>query len=185
MDVKTMCLGVLSLGDATGYEIRKQFEDGPFAFFHAAGYGSIYPALGRLDADGLVSCTEMAQDGRPDKKVYSITEAGSDAFRKALHKVPTEDKIRSEALFMLFFADLLDVRAKANVYDSYLENYRALFTFMEEHDVCGASGGRCFVHGFGLAIYRAIVGYMEANRHLLFEDEDASSGPVRMTGTDQ
>ena len=185
MDVKTMCLGVLSLGDATGYEIRKQFEDGPFAFFHAAGYGSIYPALGKLDADGLVSCTEMAQDGRPDKKVYSITEAGSDAFRKALHKVPVEDKIRSESLFMLFFADLLDARAKENVFDSYLEKYRTYIACMEEHGVCEAPGGRCFVHGFGLAIYRAIVGYMEANRHLLFEDEDASAGPVQKTGTDR
>ena len=40
MDVKTLCLGVLTLGDASGYEIRKQFEEGPFAHFFGASYGS-------------------------------------------------------------------------------------------------------------------------------------------------
>ena len=30
MDVKTLCLGILNRGDATGYEIKKACEDGPF-----------------------------------------------------------------------------------------------------------------------------------------------------------
>ena len=48
MDVKTLCLGVLSRGEATGYEIKKQCEEGPLAFFYAAGFDSIYPALNAL-----------------------------------------------------------------------------------------------------------------------------------------
>ena len=45
MDTRSICLGVLSMGEATGYEIKKLFEDGPFSHFYDAGYGSIYPAL--------------------------------------------------------------------------------------------------------------------------------------------
>src|SRR3546814_8991519 len=34
MDAKTLCLGVLSRGAASGYEIKKAFEEGPFSHFH-------------------------------------------------------------------------------------------------------------------------------------------------------
>src|SRR5690606_26574731 len=33
MDVKTLCLAVLFREEATGYEIKKAFEEGPFAHF--------------------------------------------------------------------------------------------------------------------------------------------------------
>jgi len=55
MDVKTLCLGVLSRGTASGYEIKKQCEEGPFAHFYAAGFGSIYPALNALLNNRLIS----------------------------------------------------------------------------------------------------------------------------------
>ena len=39
MDVKTLCLGVLERGDATGYEIKRQCEEGPYADVCPAGFG--------------------------------------------------------------------------------------------------------------------------------------------------
>ena len=59
MDVRTLCLGILSLGDATGYEIKKLVAEGSFSFFSEASYGSIYPALTKLTDEGLVSCVEQ------------------------------------------------------------------------------------------------------------------------------
>ena len=44
MDVKTVCLGMLTDGTASGYDLKKEFES-TFAHFFAAGYGSIYPAV--------------------------------------------------------------------------------------------------------------------------------------------
>ena len=109
MDAKTLCLGMLTRGEASGYEIRKAFEDGPFHHFFDVGYGSIYPALGRLDDAGLVSCRAEAQDKRPDKKVYSITPDGQQAFVEGLMEPPAADKLRSEFLFLLFFAGMLPI----------------------------------------------------------------------------
>jgi DNA-binding PadR family transcriptional regulator len=97
MDAKTLCLGVLAKGDASGYEIKKAFEEGPFAHIHPTSFGSIYPALAKLTDEGLVSCTELAQDKRPDKKVYAMTESGRRAlvtelgprpFGLSVHPVP-------------------------------------------------------------------------------------------------
>lgn len=172
MDAKTLCLGVLTLGDATGYEIKKQFEEGPFAYFHAVGFGSIYPALAKLGDEGLVTCTEQAQDGRPDKKVYSITEAGREVFVKAIHQPPGEDKIRSDTCFVLFFAHLLKEGHRDAVFDGYLEAYRSMIEEMSCEDIARESPGRRFVHGFGLSIYEAVVEYMENNRSLLAEEWD-------------
>ena len=186
MDVKTLCLGVLVLGDASGYEIKKHFEEGPFSHFHAAGFGSIYPALGALLADGLVTCTEMAQEGRPDKKVYSLTEAGRRAFRRELHKAPSPDSYRSEAIFMMFFGDLLDPDHLGEVYQRHLAVHRAKVDCFRDPDCTVAGRDRQFVHGLGLAVSRAIVDYMEANRGLLFgtgDAVDAGGGGERDTGT--
>ena len=78
MDVKTLCLGVLTEGDKTGYEIKQRFEEA-FSHFFGAGFGSIYPALAELSRQGLVTCQSVEQDKRPDKKVYSLTAAGQSA----------------------------------------------------------------------------------------------------------
>jgi len=82
MDVKTVCLGLLTQGPASGYDLKKTFES-TFGHFFAAGFGSIYPALGTLAEAGLVTCTEVPQDGKPDRKVYSITDDGREAFTRA------------------------------------------------------------------------------------------------------
>lgn len=85
MDVKTVCLGMLTDGEASGYDLKKHFESS-FGHFFAAGYGSIYPALASLAAHELVSCQCIPQDGKPDRKVYSITSAGRAALQVELDK---------------------------------------------------------------------------------------------------
>jgi PadR family transcriptional regulator AphA len=71
MDVKSLCLGILSQGDATGYEIKKQFENG-YNHFYEASFGLIYPALARLTEDGFVSCTQRAQENDRIKKYIRL-----------------------------------------------------------------------------------------------------------------
>lgn len=172
MDAATLCLGVLTLGDASGYEIKKTVEEGPFSQFHETSFGSIYPALGRLSADGLVTFRREEQEGRPDKKVYSITPAGLAAFRKALLAQPARDKVRSDAVFMLFFGHLMAEERRQEVFAFYLGNLRRQ---MEEMAACACKeddpAPRRFVHGLGVAAYEAMLRYMEENRYLLTGEE--------------
>ena len=171
MDAKTLCLGVLTLGEATGYEIKKAVEEGPFAHFHPASFGSIYPALNQLRKDGLVTLSEDGGDqGRADKKVYRISEAGSEAFRRALHQTPTLDRVRSDAVFMMFFAHLLDPHHLATVFDGYLDVYRRNLERLQGLDNEGIPEGRLFVRGLGAAFYDAVVRYMEENRDMVLGD---------------
>ena len=85
---------------------------------------------------------------------------------------PARDKIRSESLFLLFFAHLLDAGCRRRIYEGYLAAYRANLERELAYDVADAPPGQRFVHGLGLAVYRTIVAFMEANRHLLLGPGD-------------
>ncbi|HHG90536.1 MAG TPA: PadR family transcriptional regulator [Devosia sp.] len=104
MNVATLCLAILHGGEATGYEIRKSSTEGEYAYFVEASFGSIYPALARLEADGLVTSRVEQQEGRPAKKVYAITTQGRETFHASLFDKLDKDIFRSEFLLFARFA---------------------------------------------------------------------------------
>jgi len=159
MDTKTLCLGVISLGAASGYEIKKAFEEDGLNHIYHTSYGSIYPALTALTKEGLAVCSAMAQEKRPDKKVYTITEAGRSALLTALSAPPAEDKFRSDFLFTMFFAHLLPPNHVAKLLDERIAWYEGNLAKMESNRDCNA-----FVHGMGLAVYRSAADYLKAHR---------------------
>ncbi len=107
MNVRTVCLSILYEGDATGYEIRRLCVEGECSYFVEASFGSIYPALAKLEDDGLVKSHIEQQDGKPAKKVYSITEAGRASFTQALFEPLDEEVFRSPFLLFARFAHIL------------------------------------------------------------------------------
>lgn len=95
MNIRTVCLALLAHGEASGYDLKKRWADGPFAHFVDASFGSIYPSLARLESEGLVACREEAQSGKPSRKVYTITLAGREALVEAMSEPPGPDTFRS------------------------------------------------------------------------------------------
>jgi PadR family transcriptional regulator, regulatory protein AphA len=170
MDVKTVCLGMLSDGEASGYDLKKQFESS-FGHFFAAGYGSIYPALSSLYADGLVECRAVAQDGRPDRKVYRITEQGLLRLRAALDRPNPSHKIRSEFLATMCFAHLMSAAQVDTVLENRLLELERYLDMFNELDACseGWTAGMRFVCGFGRAVTEATKSFIEEQRDLLTE----------------
>src|SRR5215475_13432964 len=164
MDARVLCLGALHFGDASGYEIKKLFEEGDFSFFYETSFGSIYPALSRLVEDGLALVSEQAQDKRPDKKVYSITEKGRDLFADSLREPPAPDKIRSDFCFLMLFAHLLPPATADRLIRDRIGWYREQIEQMEACDGQDEPPGGQFINGFGLAIYRIAATYLEQHR---------------------
>ncbi len=178
-DVKTLCLGILTMGDASGYEIKKTFEE-RFSHFFAASFGSIYPALNKLTQEGLVTCAAQAQSKRPDKKVYSITPSGKIAFMDALGQPVGPDRHRSEFLALMMFSHLLTLRQLSDAIDSKLAEYHeelAAIADCENERPC--SPGEEFVAGFGKAIYEAAIRYVEEHRHVVEGPALLSSAPEK------
>lgn len=107
MNVRTLCLSILYNGEASGYDIRRMSTEEEFAYFVEASFGSIYPALAKLEDEGLVSSRTEQQDGKPARKVYSITEAGRRAFAEQLAEPLGEDMFRSPFLLFARFVHIL------------------------------------------------------------------------------
>ena len=61
--------------DLTGYALAKQF-DVSLGFFWQASHQQIYRELKGLYLAGSVSVLEVPQQGKPDKRVYSLTNKG-------------------------------------------------------------------------------------------------------------
>lgn len=97
-------LGMLALGPQTGYDIKKLMERST-RYFWNENYGQIYPHLNRLLADGNVTLQVEKQEGRPDRKVYTITEKGRKALADWL-STPLDIPVtghKNELLLRLFF----------------------------------------------------------------------------------
>ena len=120
MNVRTICLAILYEGEATGYEIRKLSVEGEYSYFVDASFGSIYPALAKLEAENLVTSHVEQQDGKPAKKVYLITDAGRRVFISSLFEHLGDDEFRSEFLLFARFASelpasLVETRLKERI----------------------------------------------------------------------
>ncbi len=170
MDVKTVCLGMLTDGEASGYDLKKEFES-TFAHFYGAGYGSIYPALSSLAADGLVDCREIPQEGKPDRKVYRINAAGRRRLAEVLENPGTSHKIRSEFLAALFFAHLMDPAQIEKLLEDRIREIEKYLALFREYLACDEDWyeGQRFVCGFGKATIEAQKKYIEENAHMLRE----------------
>ena len=164
MDVRTICLGLLTRGDATGYEIKKQFEEDGFGHFAEASFGSIYPALSRLTDDGLVSVREELQDKRPDRKVYSITKAGRTRFVEALNRPVQEDRNRSAFAFAMLFSHLLPRDRVQALLETYIADRELRLARLTARDGMAQTPGEMFVNGLGRTIYAATLDYLRAQR---------------------
>lgn len=177
MDVKTVCLGMLTHGEASGYDIKKDFES-TFAHCFAAGFGSIYPALAALAEQGLVNCKEIPQEGKPDRKVYQITAAGWDHLLTELDNPAPSHKVRSEFLVTMCFAHLMSDAQINTVLDSRIADANLGMKILDQiENACDEEfpTGVRFTIGFGRAMLRAMKDYVEQNRHM-FAQQSAATG---------
>ena len=165
MNVREVCLAILNFREASGYEIKKLSTETHYAHFVDASFGSIYPALGKLEAEGLVTSREERQPGKPPRKMYAITLKGRDALIEQLEIPPREDVFKSEFLLIAMCAHLLDRDTVARAIDTNLAQTRALIDKIEEagrseRDVPGAG----WLTRFGHTCMRAHLTFLEENR---------------------
>lgn len=107
MSYRYLILGLLAERPMSGYDIKKHVKT-VLGSITSASYGTLYPTLHKLLADGDVDMQEVPQQGRPSKKVYFLTEQGHTDLQKWLHQPAEADQIRREFLLKLYLARHLD-----------------------------------------------------------------------------
>jgi DNA-binding PadR family transcriptional regulator len=83
MSLKYAVLAALLEGEASGYELSKVF-DVSLANFWACTPQQLYRELERLAQDGLIEARVVRQERRPDKRMFTLTEAGREDLPTAI-----------------------------------------------------------------------------------------------------
>ena len=76
-------LGLINYHEATGYEVMEMFRDS-LNYFWRAHTSQIYRELQSLEKNKWVDGETIEQTGKPDKKVYHITEEGKEELKQWL-----------------------------------------------------------------------------------------------------
>ena len=94
-------LGLLNSSPMTGYQMRKIYERS-LGHFWSESYSHLYAILKVLETEGLATSTVEPGDGRPDRRVYAITEAGREVLAEWLARPADEPRERVEVLLKVF-----------------------------------------------------------------------------------
>ena len=93
MVLEILILSSLRKGPMHGYELKRQVQRPTFT---RLGNSSLYPALRRFEQSGALTQHVEEQDGKPSRKVYTITEDGLAEFHELIATLPPELAVNEE-----------------------------------------------------------------------------------------
>jgi DNA-binding PadR family transcriptional regulator len=167
MNARTLCLAILYFGDATGYEIRKLSTEGKYSYFVEASYGAIYPALAKLEQEGLVTCRDEVTAGKPARKVYSITDGGRQAFVVSLLDTPAPDIFRSEFLLVAMCSDILQPAVVRRAIEARVGQLEAEIDHLTQVSEGTNHPGSKWAANYGVSCLSRSLQYLQDNRREL------------------
>jgi DNA-binding PadR family transcriptional regulator len=127
MSLRYALLGLLTAEPMNGYSIKALFNEA-IDFIWQAELSQIYRELGLLQKEGLVNSMIEPQSDRPNKRIYSITAAGRDAFSSWLLSVPETLAMpkRDELMLRMFFGSVAGEKVVREELERYLSQMRML-----------------------------------------------------------
>jgi DNA-binding PadR family transcriptional regulator len=121
--VRHAVLALLADRPAHGYEIKRGLEERFGSVVAPLNAGQVYTTLQRLQRDELVADDAVAQSGRPDKRVYRLTDAGRRALEEWLGVPSAPTRLRDDFFMKLVFAQSLGLADPAALIARQREAY--------------------------------------------------------------
>jgi len=128
-------LGYLMKEEMSGYDL-KQWMTNCTSYFFDASFGSIYPALKRLEEKGYIQSSEVVESSK-FKKIYSITDFGKSHFLNWLEKPIVFSKTKQEHLVYFYFYQYLPKEKAILNLKTFITEVESLFNQLrkEKSDV--------------------------------------------------
>jgi DNA-binding PadR family transcriptional regulator len=175
MSHRYLILGLLAANPMTGYDIKKQVGAALAAATNAS-YGTLYPTLHRLLAEGAVEVQEILQQGRPSKKVYHITEQGRRELTDWLKQPPAADQIRREFLLKLYLARNLNQRELLAMVRTRRQEAEAALSALKSEKPDGHDRHQEWVMDYALSVGQAEVNWLKQVEKQIARSEAVQSG---------
>lgn len=128
--LRFVILGFLTYGQYTGYDL-KQMMTYSTSNFMSAGFGGIYPALKKLEKDGLIGWTQVIENGR-NKKIYSINEIGKEEFMRWLEEPINFMRSYEDILAKVFFYEKLPRESTIKLIEKLIDDIEEKVREVEE-----------------------------------------------------
>ena len=130
MELSYVLLGLICINPGiSGYQMKSIINDSTGYFFNAH-LSQIYPALKRMTAKGWISSSLVKRDGKPDLKLYTITDTGAEALNTWLTE-PYEFKLTRANHDAYFTKIMLMGHLPKDDITRYLDAGIAYFTELE------------------------------------------------------
>ncbi|MEV4258904.1 PadR family transcriptional regulator [Spirillospora sp. NPDC049652] len=110
MSLRNAVLAALLDGEASGYDLAKNFDAGVANFWMATPQ-QLYRELERMSGEGLIEARVVEQERRPNKRLFSLTAAGRRALREFTSAPPRPGAIRDELMVKVQAVDGGDAEA--------------------------------------------------------------------------
>jgi DNA-binding PadR family transcriptional regulator len=124
MSLRGAILGFLALEPTSGYTLKQRF-DGSVQSFWTATQSQIYRELHALEAEGAARAERLPGEGKPDRRVYSLTQRGREALAAWLAEPLDPLVLRHPLLLRFVFAADLPPPALDAVLARYAEGVSA------------------------------------------------------------
>jgi PadR family transcriptional regulator, regulatory protein AphA len=159
MKLSTLCLGLLLDTPLSGYEIHRRVATVTGHFQHAS-FGALYPALGKLEAAGLVNADHVGSRALR-KRMYAITKEGREKFDSELMKSSATEDFRSEFLSAMYFADRLPLEEIERLIDQSLATNREQRRSLLALPISTMTEGQRFTVRYMLAQKSAAIEFLQ------------------------
>ena len=168
----------------TGYELTRRFENS-IGFFWKATHQQIYRTLKRMVEQGWVHCDQVAQQGKPDKKLYQVSDGGHAELQRWLAEPGDPATLRHELALKVRGAslgdldDVLDeIVRHRDRHAERLDTYRVIEKrdFPDAHHLSGQSLHHYLVLRGGIRLEQGLVDWCEEMLNALRSDQSRTPG---------
>lgn len=184
MALRHAVLATLLHADASGYELAKRFDASVANFWHALPQ-QIYGELRRLEQQGLIRGRTVRQQGRPNKRVFRITEAGQRALSEFAAAPAKPGAIKEDLAVKIYAASIANpdtliaaLNERAAQSTAKLERYQSQADALADPD--GADLGPSLTLARGIAYERENINWCaiaaeRLQRHARDRDQSQAS----------
>ncbi|HWE90826.1 MAG TPA: PadR family transcriptional regulator [Pseudonocardiaceae bacterium] len=177
----------------SGYELARRF-DKSIGFFWTASHQQIYRTLKRMVELGWVAGAAVAQDGRPDKKVYEVAEAGRVELARWIAEPVEPITLRMDLAVKIRGASFGDLSAVIAEIDRHREQHAARLDgyreiekrdFADPHRLAGQALHQHLVLRGGIRAEQAALDWCdEVLESLARAENTAENIPGKIPGTE-